>query len=118
MNPDLEPTEEQRDAAALWLVRSLGRSLTIEEEARLRQWLSADLRHRKAYADAQDLWNKLGVPAQRLARARRRADQEGWFLPRFARSSRVLPSLLASCFSFWRDAAPKLRQRIRQTERS
>lgn len=118
MNPDLEPTEEQRDEAALWLVCRMGRSLTNEEEAQLQQWLSADLRHRKAYADAQDLWNELGIPAERLARARRWAAQEGQFLPLLARSSRVLPSLLASCFSFLRVVGPKFRHRVRQTERS
>lgn len=65
MKPD-EPTEEQRDEAALWLARKTGGSLTPETAAAFETWLNADRRHRRAYDEARVLFAQLEAPARRL----------------------------------------------------
>lgn len=69
MAANVEPTEKQRDDAALWLVRRTGRTLTQAEEKQLAEWLARDPLHRKAYDEAEELWIELGAPAWRLAQA-------------------------------------------------
>lgn len=67
MAASVEPSEKQRDDAALWLVRRTNRSISPAEEIEFTEWLDADPRHRVAYAEIQDLWVCLEEPAQRLA---------------------------------------------------
>lgn len=46
--------------AALWVARS-ERGLSVEEEADLNKWLSADLRHEDAYFEIQVIWQGMDV---------------------------------------------------------
>lgn len=67
MPPRKEPTETQRDQAALWLARRSGGSVTDEEEKAFHAWIAADPGNRAAYEEAADLWVRLETPAKRLA---------------------------------------------------
>ncbi|GGC88973.1 FecR family protein [Chelatococcus reniformis] len=62
-----EPTEEQRDEAALWLAKKTGGSLTRTDAEALEAWLNADLRHRRAFDEARTLYARLEEPARRAA---------------------------------------------------
>lgn len=67
MPPQIEPTAAQREQAALWLARRAGGSMTAADETNFADWIARDPNHSRAYRDAEDLWNRLDVPAQRLA---------------------------------------------------
>ena len=64
MKPDDEPTEEQRDEAALWFAKKSGGSLSPNCAKDLEAWLNADLKHRRAYDDIRVLYAQLEAPAR------------------------------------------------------
>lgn len=64
-----DPTEEQKDAAALWHARRAGGSLPAREEAAFAAWLNADIGNRLAYDQIRVLWGQLEAPARRVAAA-------------------------------------------------
>ncbi|MFZ5875579.1 MAG: FecR family protein [Nitrospirota bacterium] len=79
--PESTPiTEEQRRAASQWLTHLDGDGANEAERGAFRAWLEADPRHRRAYAEAQDVWRSLEAPARRLAA--RRADRMARLLAR------------------------------------
>ncbi|MGQ9364802.1 FecR family protein [Azospirillum sp. ST 5-10] len=67
MRPDPQPSDEQKDAAALWLAKRAGGSMSGDDEARLQAWLAADRGNRQAFDQMRVVWAQLGEPAQRLA---------------------------------------------------
>ncbi|WP_439622121.1 FecR family protein [Shinella sp.] len=69
MRGDAEPTEEQKDAAALWLGKRAGGSLTPAEAEDLEKWLNADRGNRLAFDQLRVLWAQLEAPAMRAAAA-------------------------------------------------
>lgn len=71
MRGDAEPTEEQKDAAALWLGKRAGGSLTPAEAEDLEKWLNADRGNRLAFDQLRVLWAQLEAPAMRAAAAGR-----------------------------------------------
>lgn len=62
-----QPTEEQRDEAALWLARKIGGSFGPGDAEKLEIWLNADRRHRRAFDELRVLYAQLEAPAQRVA---------------------------------------------------
>ncbi|OCJ09428.1 hypothetical protein A6U86_26640 [Rhizobium sp. AC27/96] len=62
-----EPTEEQRDQAALWLAKRTGGSFGASEARKLDDWLNADRRHRRAFDELRVLYAQLEMPARRIA---------------------------------------------------
>ncbi len=62
-----EPTEEQRDEAALWLAKRTGGSFSREDADKLEAWLNADRRHRRAFDELRVLYGQLEAPARRVA---------------------------------------------------
>jgi transmembrane sensor len=62
----LQPTQAQRAAADLWLIRRDGNGSTADE-ASFQRWLGEDTRHVIAYREAALLWTHLEAPAARLA---------------------------------------------------
>lgn len=81
-----EDTEDCRDAAALWLAKRSGGSLSREEAAEFESWLNAAPANRLAFDEMRVLWARLEEPARRLAERRPgRAPLLGWlFRPRTA----------------------------------
>jgi transmembrane sensor len=67
MRTDDEPTDSQRDEAALWLAKKAGGSLGPEEARAHAAWLNADRRHRRAYDELRVLYAQLEMPASRVA---------------------------------------------------
>ncbi|MFC7397208.1 FecR family protein [Chelatococcus sp. GCM10030263] len=67
MRTDDEPTDSQRDEAALWLAKKTGGSLGPEEARAHEAWLNADRRHRRAYDELRVLYAQLEMPASRVA---------------------------------------------------
>ncbi len=65
---DEEPTEAQRDAAALWLARRAGAKRSASLEREFAAWLDADPNNERAYREVAQLWIDLEGPALRLAR--------------------------------------------------
>lgn len=65
-----EPTDVQKDKAALWLAKKAGGSLSPEDEARLEHWLNEAPGNRLAYDQLRVLWAQLEAPATRLAQTR------------------------------------------------
>ncbi len=84
-----EPTEEQRDQAALWLAKRTGGSFGANDARKLDDWLNADRRHRRAFDELRVLYAQLESPAQRLAAkapfsrklAVRLRPRLGWLVP-------------------------------------
>ncbi|WP_341992607.1 FecR domain-containing protein [Azorhizobium sp. AG788] len=72
------PTEAHQDAAALWLAKKTGGSLSPRDAAALEDWLNADPRHRRAYDDARVLYAQLEAPARQLAAQSRK---QWWGFP-------------------------------------
>lgn len=62
-----EPTEEQRDEAAIWLAKRIGGSLTPDDAEELEAWLNKDRRHRLVYDELRVLYARLEEPARRVA---------------------------------------------------
>lgn len=62
-----EPTEAQRDEAALWLAKRTGGSFSREDADKLEAWLNADRRHRRAFDELRVLYAQLEAPARRVA---------------------------------------------------
>ncbi len=63
----VEPTEEQRDEAALWLAKRTGGSFGTGDAEKLEHWLNADRRHRRAFDELRVLYAQLEAPAKRVA---------------------------------------------------
>jgi transmembrane sensor len=70
MRTDDEPTDSQRDEAALWLAKKAGGSLGPEEARAHEAWINADRRHRRAYDELRVLYAQLEMPANRVATGR------------------------------------------------
>lgn len=68
MQAPRQPSEEQRDQAALWLAKRAGGSMSASDEAALESWLAADAGNAAAFEEAEALWQKLERPSRRLAR--------------------------------------------------
>ncbi|AYD03592.1 FecR domain-containing protein [Neorhizobium sp. NCHU2750] len=64
-----EPTDEQREEAALWLAKRTGGSFDQAEAKVFDDWLNADLRHRRAFDDVRVLYARLEEPAHRFVAA-------------------------------------------------
>ncbi len=104
MTDDAEPTEEQRDAAALWLSKRVGKSLTSAEAEDMEQWLNADRRHRLAFDQVRVVWAQLEKPAIRMASigkepvlARRANKAAHRYIPSLA----VIAMSFTACLGLW-----------------
>lgn len=67
-----EDMEDCRDAAALWLAKRAGGSLSREEAAEFEVWLNAAPANRLAFDEMRVLWARLEEPARRVAEQRPR----------------------------------------------
>ncbi|KJE34290.1 iron dicitrate transport regulator FecR [Thalassospira sp. HJ] len=67
MQGDTQPTDAQKDEAALWHVKRAGGSLTSAEESEFDAWLNADRGNRLAYDQMRVLWAQVEEPAARIA---------------------------------------------------
>ncbi len=93
MNNDPEPSQEQKDAAALWQAKRAGGSMSAADERAFQGWLDADRGNRLAFDQIRVLWARLEAPSQRLA-----ADRSGRWGARFAarwRSGRIAAGVAA-----------------------
>lgn len=82
MQGAIEPTEQQKDEAALWHARRAGGSLSAEQEYEFEEWLNADRRNRLAFDQMRVLWARIEEPVRRLSEARRKPALSGilsWF---------------------------------------
>lgn len=85
MQGAFEPTEQQKDEAALWHARRAGGSLSAEQEYEFEQWLNADRNNRLAFDQMRVLWARIEEPAKRLSETQRKPALSGflsWFRPR------------------------------------
>lgn len=99
-----EPTEEQRDEAALWLARRTGGSFGPEDHAKLEAWLNADRRHRRAFDEIRVLYAQLEAPAQRVAATTSLSRRLGSrFHPRLSWLVPPAACLAAVCLVWWMD---------------
>lgn len=57
-----EPTEAQRDRAALWLARRIGRSMGEDDVKAFADWIACDPDNFRAYEDVADICKRLGTP--------------------------------------------------------
>ncbi|MCD4512168.1 FecR domain-containing protein [Brucella pseudogrignonensis] len=97
-----EPTEEQRDEAAIWLAKRTGGSLNAGDAEKLEAWLNEDRRHRLAYDELRVLYARLEEPARRVAavapiRRKIRAGltpRWGWIVP-------PTTIVAALCLAWW-----------------
>lgn len=97
-----EPTEDQRDEAALWLAKRTGGSLTPDDAEKLEAWLNEDRRHRLAYDELRVLYARLEEPALRVAAiapirrkiGARLIPRWGWIVP-------PMTIAAALCFVWW-----------------
>lgn len=64
----MKPTEQQKDAASIWLAKWAGKSLTDSETDQLEIWLNAEVGNRLAFDQMRALWSDLEFPAQKLER--------------------------------------------------
>ncbi len=119
----LDPREAERDpvyrAAADWLVRLRQPDLSLSDTLSWQRWMDQDPRHRQAFCDLEDIWEKLGaIPtpplpdAQALEEdsydgsvsvsawiARWRSAARGWRHPgRWAAAAVILLTMLAIGF--------------------
>lgn len=62
-----EPTEAQRDQAALWLARRAGRSIGEDDKKAFADWIARDPANLRAYEEVTEVWSRLDAPAQSLA---------------------------------------------------
>ena len=99
-----EPTDEQRDEAALWLAKRTGGSLQSGDAEKLEDWLNADRRHRRAFDELRVLYAQLEEPAQRMAA---KSPLRGKFAARFQPGwNWLMPPLAAAaivCSIWWID---------------
>ncbi len=65
----MKPTEQQKEAASIWLAKWAGKSLTESELEQLETWLDTDVGNRLAFNQMQALWGDLELPAQKLKAA-------------------------------------------------
>lgn len=101
--PENEPLPEAiTDEAARWVSESFDDRLSPEERAKLDAWVAADPRHARAFAEMQDIWQRMGAvpPTPALsaiatpARGRRRLSRPRGARP--VRRSRRLSGAIAA----------------------
>ncbi|MDR2310680.1 MAG: FecR domain-containing protein [Brucellaceae bacterium] len=63
------PSEEQREAAALWFAKRTGSALSPVEELEFETWLNENRLNRLAWDEMRVLWAHLEQPAERIAQA-------------------------------------------------
>lgn len=68
MQGAFEPTEQQKDEAALWHARRAGGSLSAAQEYEFEEWLNADRNNRLAFDQMRVLWARIEEPAVRLSK--------------------------------------------------
>jgi transmembrane sensor len=93
--------EDCRDAAALWLAKRAGGSLSREEAAELDDWLNAAPANRQAFDEMRVLWARLEEPARRMAE--RRSAHPRFALPRFAPRAALIAAAggAFACLGIW-----------------
>lgn len=67
MSPSLQPSEKQREVAALWLAKRSGSPLSEDEKHEFEAWLNQDKLNRLAWDEMRVLWAHLEEPAKRVA---------------------------------------------------
>ncbi len=85
MQGAFEPTEQQKDEAALWHARRAGGSLSAVQEYEFEEWLNADRNNRLAFDQMRVLWARIEEPSRRLAQTRKKPMLSGFlsmFRPR------------------------------------
>ena len=100
MSLNHQPSDEQREAAALWLARRTGGSLSPAEELEFETWLNEDRCHRLAWDEMRVLWAHLEQPAKRVAHG---APPRSGLIHRFSTLRGWLPltgGLIAASFIF------------------
>jgi transmembrane sensor len=101
-----EPTEEQRDEAALWLAKRTGGSLTAQDAERFDAWLNEDRRHRRAFDELRVLYAQLEAPAGRIAaQAPLRRKAAVWFRHRWGWAIPPASAAGILCCIWWLDPA-------------
>ena len=78
MQGAFEPTEQQKDEAALWHARRAGGSLSAAQEHEFEEWLNADRNNRLAFDQMRVLWARIEEPSRRLAQTRRKPILSGF----------------------------------------
>ncbi len=65
-----EPTEQQKDQAALWHAKRAGGSLSAADEVAFDAWLNSDRGNRLAFDQMRVLWAQVEEPARRVSNVR------------------------------------------------
>lgn len=91
--------EERRAAAALWLAKRAGGSLSREKAVELEAWLNAASANRRAFDEMRVLWARLEEPARRLAEQRLARPRLRLFAPRTAVLAAAGSAL--ACLTVW-----------------
>jgi len=68
MSQSQQPSEKQRDMAAMWLAKRTGGHLSTSDLNELEEWLNADRLNRLAWDEMRVLWAHLEEPSKRVAR--------------------------------------------------
>ncbi|WP_417844488.1 FecR family protein [Thalassospira sp.] len=77
MRSDCQPSEDQKDEAALWHAKRAGGSMSAQDEADFDAWMNADKANRLAFDQMRVLWARIEQPAQRAAQSRKRFGLSG-----------------------------------------
>ncbi|MET0313213.1 MAG: FecR domain-containing protein [Hansschlegelia sp.] len=117
-----EPTEEERDVAAVWVAKSVGGSLASDEAKDLETWLGGDPRRRRAFDEARVLYAQLEAPTRRVAQrapvrrklAARLQPSRSWLCPPAVAAAVILVVgiLAPSIFENWRADIVTSRQAV------
>lgn len=67
MTVKTQPTDEQREIAALWLAKRTGGVLSVDEELEFETWLNTHRLNRLAWDEMRVLWAHLEQPATHVA---------------------------------------------------
>ncbi|WP_417810417.1 FecR family protein [Thalassospira alkalitolerans] len=84
MQAAFEPTDQQKDEAALWHTRRAGGSLSAAQEDEFENWLNSDRNNRLAFDQMRVLWAQIEDPARRLSTNRPKMSLSrfrSWFPP-------------------------------------
>lgn len=68
MSQSQEPSEKQRDMAAIWLAKRTGGHFSTSDLNELEEWLNADRLNRLAWDEMRVLWAHLEEPSKRVIR--------------------------------------------------
>tara|TARA_R110001583_G_scaffold195426_2_gene373161 strand:- start:20916 stop:21875 length:960 start_codon:yes stop_codon:yes gene_type:complete len=77
MRNNYQPSEDQKDEAALWHAKRAGGSMSAQDEADFDAWMNADKANRLAFDQMRVLWARIEQPAQRAAQNRKRFGLSG-----------------------------------------